>query len=262
MTCKTVINPAYGHVRPLVERILQEPGRVPDGARVIYDERNRLYQVQIGTDTFVVKAFRVPNPVNRLAYTTLRQSKARRSYDNAVRLQGMGVDTPDPVAWMEVRHGLLLSESFYISLLTPFPQIRHWERRPDAPRMLKAFGHEMLRLHRLGVWHKDFSPGNVLVETTPAGEYRFYHIDLNRMKFDDRNPRHLMDMFGRMHGRRECIADLARAYTDAMDEGGADGFQLVAKEEVLPMALDSFDRFWTRHARKERLKARLNVKKT
>lgn len=233
---------------------------MPPGARIIYDERNRLFRVYVDSVPYIVKAFRCPNAVNSVAYVTVRSSKAARSYRNALRLEGMGIATPRPEAYMEVRRGGRLRESYYICRDVECPQIRHWERRPDSEPMLAAFADDMLGLHIKGVWHKDFSPGNILVKNKKGGGYRFYYIDLNRMRFGVHDPKRLLSMFGRMHEEEEELRDLARHYAEALRRAEAEGRPIPAGMDpatVEDRAVEAFHSFWDRHARKQRLKKHL-----
>lgn len=240
-------------------RRIAEEG-MPAGAEIIYDERNRLFRIHVEGIPYIVKAFRRPNAVNSVAYVTVRRSKARRSYENALRLEGLGVATPRPEAYMEVRRGLRLHESYYICRDVASPQIRHWERRPDSEPLLSAFADDIVRLHALGVWHKDFSPGNILVSGDPQGGYRFYYIDLNRMKFDVHDPERLLSMFGRMHEHEAPLRSLAAHYSAALHRARGAGDPVPAGIDpatVEARAVEEYRRFWARHRRKQRLKQRL-----
>lgn len=235
---------------------------MPQDAEIIYDERNRLFRIRVSGEPYIVKAFRRPNVINSVAYVTVRKSKARRSYENALRLESMGVATPQAAAYMEVRSGLRLHESYYICRDVAAPQIRFWERRPDATFLVKAFAQDMLRLHTLGVWHKDFSPGNILVGGSQSEGYTFYYIDLNRMKFDEHRPSRLLTMFGRMHDDEAPVRDLARAYAESYRLAQSEKRPVppgIRPSEVEAAAVAEYHRFWDRHARKQRLKRRLRT---
>lgn len=233
---------------------------MPPGAQVIYDERNRLFRIHVGGVPYIVKEFRHPNALNSVAYVTVRKSKARRSYLNALRLEAMGLGTPRPEAYMEVRQGLRLHQSYYICRDVASPQIRHWERRPDADTMLAAFAQDMVRLHAMGVWHKDFSPGNILVSGNPGDGYRFYYIDLNRMRFGEHRPDRLLSTFGRMHDHEGPLRSLAAHYARALRRAAAEGRPVppgIDPATVEDRAAEEHRRFWARHSRKQRLKQRL-----
>ena len=151
----------------------------------------------------VVKEFKKPNLVNAYVYTTVRTSKAERSYRNAMRMSELGFLTPEPVAYGEVRNGIKLVSSCYICReLTGASEMRNWEDFPNAGTLIPAFAREIYRLHQAGVWHKDFSPRNILYKETAAekketatGKYDFYYVDLNRMKFGVHDRKRQMSMF-------------------------------------------------------------------
>lgn len=167
---------------------------------------------------------------------------------------------------MEVRRDGLLAESYYICHDVAAPQVRFWNRRPDGEAIASSLAADIVRLHSAGVWHKDFSPGNVLVETIGEGDYRFYYIDLNRMQFGVRSRARLMSMFGRMHDDEAPVRDLGRRYGLALEKMRREGlmctnlplFMLTETAATAEEAASQAWRdFWHRMARKRRLKARL-----
>lgn len=192
---------------------------VPAGAVQIYKGRNRLFALADGDGTEVnIKAFHCPRFPNNFVYTTLRQGKARRSFENAVRLIALGFGTPEPFGYGEVRSGLRLTRSYYFCRQIVADNVRDWERFDDCEELLAALGAEMVRLHRAGVWHKDFSPGNILFQRLPGGGYRFYYIDLNRMEFGITSRKSLMSMFRAINLDETQTARLARHYAAASGE--------------------------------------------
>ena len=50
-------------------------------------------------------SFNLPGCINSYVYTTLRKSKAERSYLNSKKLQQLGFRTPAIIAYAEVRRG-------------------------------------------------------------------------------------------------------------------------------------------------------------
>lgn len=192
----------------LAERVAR--GGMPKEAEVFYEGRNRVARLKVCGRSLIIKEFGVPNPVNRYAYVTLRRSKARRSLEHAERLLEMGFATPAPVAWIEVRDWRGLGLSYYICEEVKGRDLREWRDNPEIDEVLEPLAAEMGRLHSYGVWHKDFSPGNVIY-TREGNAFRFYYIDLNRMRFGVRGRDMLMSNF-RAIGREEEAARLARIY--------------------------------------------------
>ncbi len=199
---------------PLIQAIAAHG--VPAEANEIYHARNSVYAYSCKDGTCLcIKDFHTPSAINSLIYTHLRRSKARRSYENARRLISMGFDTPDPVAYIEVHCGMRLTRSYYICRqIDGAEDLRLWHLRDAAVMspVLDALAQYMVRLHRAGVYHKDFSPGNILYRTED-GRRRFYLIDINRMNFGVQSRKRLMDNFSRIDiESAEATADLARRY--------------------------------------------------
>ena len=63
-------------------------------------------------DGFVVKYFKIPHIINRFAYTFLRDSKAKKSYLNALKIAAF---TPKPLGYIEFFSFGLLEKSYFIS---------------------------------------------------------------------------------------------------------------------------------------------------
>lgn len=195
-------------LRELAGRVAR--GGMPAEAEVFYEGRNRVARLRACGKSLIIKEFGVPNVINRYAYVSLRRSKARRSLEHAERLREMGFASPAPVAWIEVIGCGGLGLSYYICEEVKGRDLREWRDNPEIDDVLPALAAEMGRLHSYGVWHKDFSPGNVIY-TREDGEWRFHYIDLNRMRFGVRDRRRLMSNF-RAIGREEEAARLARLY--------------------------------------------------
>lgn len=178
---KITVNGKFENLRTQIAGI---PERIEQTGEVIYSDRNTIYRTGIGGIDATVKSFHVPAFFNRIVYSTLRHSKARRSYDNALRLQELGIGTPEPIAYIEEYESGLLSRSYYICRMFEGQNIRHWETEiSDYRPMIKALAALIVDLHGKGVMHKDFSPGNILFKRNADGGYRFALIDINRMQF-------------------------------------------------------------------------------
>lgn len=187
------INPRYEHLRTELEQI---PLHSYEVKHTYCNRRNVVELARIGRTNVVIKHFRRPNALNALVYDRFRPSKARRSYDNALRLPTLGIDTPEPVALITDRCAGLLTDSWYISLHVPAPPIGESVTEADRTRldsrfqtdtMLKAFGKFALTLFEKGIFQHDFNRSNFLVENTD-GNFRFYMVDINRMEFRPLTP--------------------------------------------------------------------------
>lgn len=229
---KTIIeiNPAFSNLDEEIRRLFKllvkgkEENRlrlgnsdwIPEDAEYIYRGRNNLFRVMLDGKPFIVKDFKHPHFLNRYVYTTIRKSKAARSYANALRILSLGFNTPAPAAYFEMRKKGELYYSFYLcEELCNASEMRNWEDKKDADTLLRAFALEILRLHRNGVFHRDFTPGNILYVTPGKGIYNFYLIDLNRMKFGIRKFRKQIRMFRAINLKPAETERLARLYASA-----------------------------------------------
>lgn len=220
---KTIVtsNPATPEFAGFVSGVAAEG--MPAHVRLIASGRNTVAVASTPGGELNVKKFHRPAWINSLVYTLLRESKALRSFNYAMRLTALGIDTPQPVACVECRRGSRLTDSYYISRQITADEFRYVERRPDEDALLRALGHEMARLHDAGVWMRDFSPGNILFNADPAAPhgYRFHYVDLNRSTFGVTDRRRLITMFKSVVEFPEQVRKIASAYAEAagLDEG-------------------------------------------
>lgn len=182
---RVFINPAYAPLRYYAKSL---PRLFAMGAGIcIHEGRNELRVMRHGAEQYVVKSFRVPNFVNRVAYGLLRASKAERSYLNALRLREAGIGTPEPVAYYTERAGLLFSRSYYVCRKSacPYTYARLiGGRYPNQEAPLRAIARTVARMHDNGFLHKDLSRGNILFGAEADG-IRVEIIDLNRIRFHE-----------------------------------------------------------------------------
>jgi len=152
----------------------------------IYDKRNIIKTVEFENQKYVVKSFKIPHLLNQIVYRFFRESKAKRSFDNAMHLQRIGIHTPTPIGYIEFPTRFRFLESFYISAFFDFDfEIRAVfmdKEFEDRENILKKFIEYTYKLHQKGVYHVDYSPGNILIKKI-NNKYLFSIIDLNRMKF-------------------------------------------------------------------------------
>ncbi len=184
---------------------------------VIFTRRNTLRQ----TDGVVVKAFAVPNWVKGLWYGLIGKSKARRSYEYALRMDGL---TPKPVAYREVRICGILRESYYAceasACTHTFNELIGAPDYPNRETILAAIGRFTATLHQRGILHLDYSGGNILFN---ADGSCVQVIDLNRTRFCkqlDRATR--LCNFERLNIDRAALTIMATAYAEQMNEDAAE----------------------------------------
>ena len=196
----TFVHPQFARLKLFVASLPQLFAD-PEQGRVIYRGRNELREFEVEGVRVVVKSFCKPHLVNRLAYGLLRKSKAQRSFEYADLLRNEGIGSPAPVGWVTVRCGLLLAESYYVSVSSDLPftyiDLMQPGRVPGEEILLREVGRTAGRMHNLGMIHRDFSRGNILVgmkEGKPCVEI----IDLNRIRFHQINMAEGLANFNRL----------------------------------------------------------------
>ena len=180
---KVAVHPDYAFCSAYIACL---PNIFNEEGQTIYKSRNELKVFEHQGLEFVVKSFKTPHLLNQAVYTTLRASKAKRSFDYALMLKDKGVATPSPVAYIEIKKCGLLFQSFFVSEKSRFHhEIRVLSTSPDWPEahiIITEFARFTADLHSKGVFHKDYSPGNILFGKIDD-HYAFELVDLNRMKF-------------------------------------------------------------------------------
>ena len=153
---------------------------------VLFDKRNIIKIVEFENKKYVVKSFKIPHFINKIVYKFFRASKAKRSYDNSVKLEELNINTPKPIGYIEFSSFVFFKDSYYISEFFDYDfEIRAVfkdENFKDRTNILKKFIEFTYDVHNKGVYHIDYSPGNILVKKIDD-EYQFFIIDVNRMKF-------------------------------------------------------------------------------
>jgi tRNA A-37 threonylcarbamoyl transferase component Bud32 len=184
---------------------------------VIYDKRNIIKIVEFEGKKYVVKSFKIPHLLNQIVYRFFRDSKARRSFDNAYQLEKMDIETPQTVGYIEFPTHFRFKESFYISEFLDFDfEIRaiftdkHFE---DRENILKKFIEYTYKLHQKKVHHIDYSPGNILVKKL-GSFYQFSIIDVNRMEFVEFDDALRMKNLAKLTNNREDNEFMAKHYAD------------------------------------------------
>jgi len=181
---------------------------------VIHQARNVLKIIPLhGIDT-VIKAFRIPNAINQIVYAYIRKSKAYKSYFNALKLQELGVNTPCPIGFIEFYKNGFFKESYFMSKKIDYAltmaDIR--DNPPDDKNdILEAFTAFSYEVHQKGVWHVDYSGGNILINRTEKG-YNFSLVDINRMEFRTISEYEGLENFNKFWFNEEDLRTIAKHY--------------------------------------------------
>lgn len=199
----------------------------------------------------VIKAFKIPNLINRIAYRYFRKSKARRSYEYASRLIRMGIGTPKPIQYFENSNILGLKDSYYISEYADYDltyrELTTDFEIQDHEQILRAFTRFTYKLHQNNVNFLDHSPGNTLVKRT-KDEYNFFLVDLNRMQFGAMDFETRIKNFAKLTIHKSMIKVMSNEYASCTGEN---------EKEIFDLMWRLTKEFQYRYYRKIRIKKRI-----
>ena len=212
------INPKYKNVNDLVDNI---ESYCLSSNRIIYDQRNVIFLVNFEDHDYVVKSFKQPNIINRIAYRYFRASKAKRSFQYSLIL---GSDiTPTPIAYIENVESYFLGKSYYISKYFNYDYTIHEvlidKKLEDRSRILEQFASFTYKLHEGKILHHDYSHGNILIKK-PLSEdenYIFKIIDINRMEFITLSMNKRLDNFSRINADDSDMKIIMSQYAKLTD---------------------------------------------
>ncbi|MCQ2310427.1 MAG: lipopolysaccharide kinase InaA family protein [Paludibacteraceae bacterium] len=176
-----IINPKYDSLRAWIESL---PNDFSTTGEIIYDARNQIRRFEVDNLTLCVKRFHQPRFLNRLIYSFLRPSKARRSYENGMYLMRHGVGTPEPVAYIEEKKWGLMGFNYLITLQSQLTRLHReftLNYTPELEDTIRPLARFTAKMHDEGILHLDYSPGNILWDQV-NGAYQFEVIDINRMR--------------------------------------------------------------------------------
>lgn len=181
----------------------------------IHLARNELKIIKLENINTVVKAFRIPNILNQLVYAYFRKSKTSKAFYNATKLHKLGVSTPEAIGYIEFFKFGLLKESFFISKEFKYDfTIAHI--RDDQPiykqKVLEDFAKFTYYIHSKGVWHSDYSGGNILIKKE-KDKYSFSIVDINRMKFHKIKNYEGLENFNKLWFNEDDLTTIAKIYS-------------------------------------------------
>lgn len=249
---KILINPSYQENTEFCHFVHDIAEQFAQGELVQQGRRNTLRRFSVGGVNVVVKRFGKPNFLNRIVYSFVRKPKGVRAYEYAFRVRSAGFDTPEPLAYVEKRVAGLISDSYFVSAECPYT--RRFYEFGDAEisgcrDIISAFAAWAAAFHEAGMLHRDFSPGNILFENSGDG-WKFSVVDINRMSFAPVSVEQGCRNFARLWGQPGFFHFLAGEYARARHADSA---------ECLRIILSARKKFWTRFAKRHKVKYRLEL---
>jgi hypothetical protein len=184
-------------------------------------KRNLIKKVSYGNYSLNIKSFKKPNLLNQFVYGyKIRKSKAERSFNYANKLLSLGVGTPAPMAFLEKKSIFGLNNSYYISEHLEYDltyrELITDQNYPNHEAILRSFVRFTFSLHEKGICFLDHSPGNTLIVSCKEG-YKFYLVDLNRMKFQSMNFIDRMKNFSRLTSNDKMIKVMSEEYSKLIE---------------------------------------------
>lgn len=159
------------------------PDFFSNSGTIIHNARNQIRVFDVNGHKINVKKFCIPPIVNRILYSLgLRTPKALTTYRNAQEILKRGFHTPAPYGYRIERNGGLINYSYFVS-----EQVENMRQIRDAgndPALIKAVAKYAADMHAKGLFHRDFTPGNILYRLENR-EYHFMLVDINRFRFFD-----------------------------------------------------------------------------
>lgn len=178
---------------------------------IIYAKRNTLRRY----NGFISKQFATPSLWRGIIYGWFWPSKAKRSFEYAHRLDTL---TPQPIAYREVRYAGILRESWYVCQESEckytFNDLIHNKTFPNRELILQAIGRFTAELYLRGVFHQDYSGGNILFNEDGS---KIEIIDLNRIKFYRKMPlKKGLQLFERLNIDKDALSILGATFAQPL----------------------------------------------
>jgi len=186
-------------------------------SQTIHKARNELKIIAYKDVSTVVKSFKKPHILNRIVYSFFKDSKAKKSYEYSLKLKDF---SPKPIAYIEFYEDNLLNDSYFISeeFIYDFtirePLLN--KNFKDRDSIFKAFARFTLEIHNHGIFHEDYSPGNILIKKENE-HYTFKIVDVNRMGFFELSQEDRAKNFSKLWASEEALKIIATEYKNNFD---------------------------------------------
>lgn len=238
---KIEINPKY---QSLKDYLLTLPSLMSSTeGETIHNGRNliKVFTAPDGT-RLNVKRYHRPILINAIVYTLgIRKPKGKRAFDYPRLLLDAGINTPEPVAYIEQHTCGLIAYSYFVSIQCNLPN-RFYEVPNDPAEiyvpLAEAFARLTAQMHNARMLHRDYSPGNILWQCQSDGHFDFSLVDINRMYFGDVSLEMGCANFARLWGSKHFFSVIADVYAK---ERGFDA------QKCLECVLRERRAFWSKY---------------
>jgi len=202
-------------LRLLVENI---QSHFQNATNSIHKARNEIKVIEYEAQKLVIKSFKIPHFINKVVYSFFRDSKARKSYNNSLKI---GDFAPKAIGYIEFKKFGLLDESYFISenfdydfsIREPLLDVNF----PEREALFEAFVDFTYALHEQGIYHLDYSPGNILIKHE-ENSYVFKIVDINRMQFKTLSLEERLKNFSKLWAKDEDMRSIVKSYAKRIKE--------------------------------------------
>ena len=240
-------NNDYCHLYDFIAEI---PTVFDQSGEIIYEDRNTIRRVNAPDGSIInVKRYCRPKGINRFVYSMgIRKPKGERAFYYPALIEKMGIATPTPIAYIEERHCGILAYTWFVSVHWPYEHtmkdVVKFQGRSEET-LARKFGRFTAVIHKKGLIHPDYSPGNILFQITENEDYLFALVDTNRMRFGNRiSIRDGIRNLRRLWGSKCFFITVVDEYVRAR---GA------IPEEWIKYALDVRAKFWTKYGKRHNI---------
>lgn len=189
-----------------------------DATNSIHKARNEIKIIEYDKQKLVIKSFKVPHFINKVVYTFFRDSKAKKSYENSIRIKEF---VPTPIGYIEFKKFGLMHDSYFISENFNYdftirePLLN--ENFENREMIFKAFAKFSHQLHEEKIFHLDYSPGNILIKKENE-EYIIKIVDINRMKFKILTLDERLKNFSKLWAKDKDMKVIVKEYAKIVNE--------------------------------------------
>lgn len=219
-----------------------------DADKEIWDKRNKIKVVHFKEKDITIKSFKVPHFVNKIAYTFFRDSKAKRSYENSMKILEF---VPQPIGYSEFKKFGFIHDSYFLCEEYKYDftirEVLTQKEFTDKKYILEQFALFSHALHEKGVEHLDYSPGNILIKKISFKSYEFKIVDVNRMTFKISTINERLENFAKLWAKDKDLIFIATAYAKLIG---------MNTEEAIVIALRASQKHKDRKNFKKRIKGK------
>jgi len=184
----------------------------------IHKARNEIKIINYDNQKFVIKSFKIPHLINKIVYTFFRDSKAKKSYENSIKIINF---VPKPIGYIEFKKFGLIHDSYFVSENFNYD---FTIREPlldknfvNKKSIFKEFAYFTWQLHKHNIYHLDYSPGNILIKKVEA-QFIFKIVDINRMQFKELTLEDRLKNFAKLWAKDEDLEVIVREYAKLIKE--------------------------------------------